>query len=131
LSAWIAEAQKLLRLAARDLQACDALLLAPGLDEAVAAFHAQQAAEKALKTVLVLKGLEARRTHDLEELASRLERERHVLPVTQAELTLLTPYAVEFRYEEGMPTLLTGNQARRMACALVDWATALLERGEY
>ena len=38
------EAQKLLRLAFRDLRACETLLIAQGLDEAVAAFHAQQAA---------------------------------------------------------------------------------------
>ena len=120
------EAHKLLRLAIRDLRACDALLIASGLDQAVAAFHAQQAAEKALKAVLVLRGLESRRTHDLEELASRLELQGLALPVTQADLTLLTPYAVEFRYEEGIPSLLTGVQARQMAESLVSWAAAIL-----
>jgi len=92
----------------------------------VAAFHAQQAAEKALKAVLVLRGLESRRTHDLEELASRLEGQGLALPVTQADLTLLTPYAVEFRYEEGIPNLLTGVQARQMAESLVSWAAVIL-----
>jgi HEPN domain-containing protein len=121
------EAQKLLRLALRDLRACETLLNAQGLDEAVAAFHAQQATEKALKAVLVLKGMEARRTHDLEELASRLETRGLVLPVTQTELSALTPYAVEFRYEEGVPSLLTGAQALRMAQSLVTWAAGVLD----
>jgi HEPN domain-containing protein len=64
------EAARLLRLARRDQAALQALLGAPGVGVAVAFFHAQQAAEKALKAVMCLRALEYRRTHDLEELAS-------------------------------------------------------------
>ena len=48
---------------------CCAWLGAPGVAVAVGFFHAQQAVEKALKAVMCLRGLEYRRTHDLEELA--------------------------------------------------------------
>jgi len=61
------------------------------------------------------------------ELASRLEGQGLALPVTRANLTLLTPYAVEFRYEEGIPSLLTGVKARQMAESLVSWATTILD----
>lgn len=65
------EAERFLRLAKRDQAAFAALLNAPAVDPAVC-FHAQQAAEKALKAVMCLHGLEYRRTHDLEELAGSI-----------------------------------------------------------
>ena len=43
------EAARMLRLARRDQAACSVLLGAPGVGLSVALFHAQQAAEKALK----------------------------------------------------------------------------------
>ena len=66
------EAARLLRLARRDESALVALLDAPQVALPVALFHAQQAAEKTLKAVMCLQGVEHRRTHDLEELAARL-----------------------------------------------------------
>lgn len=71
------EAGRYLRLARRDEAAFRALLDSATVDFSVACFHAQQAVEKALKAVMFLHGLELRR---------------------------LTPYAVEFRYDdEPMP----------------------------
>lgn len=66
------EAVRLLRLARRDEAAFKALLNEPRAGIALASFHAQQAAEKALKSAMCLYLLEFRRTHDLEELAGRL-----------------------------------------------------------
>ena len=63
-----------------------------------ALYHAQQAAEKAIKGLLLFYGQAFEKTHDIEKLA-RLgvpfvaELEFH-LP----EAKLLTPYAVRFRY---------------------------------
>lgn len=37
------------------------------------------------------------------------------------------PYAVASRYEEAVPGLLTGVEARRMAAILVGWADACLQ----
>ena len=60
------EAVRMLRLARRDQAALVALLNAPEVALPVALFQAQQAAEKTLKAVMCLLGLEYRRTHDLE-----------------------------------------------------------------
>jgi len=62
------EAQRWLLKADEDLAAAR-LLIAGGLIDP-AAFHVQQALEKALKALLVAAGKDIRRTHDLETLAA-------------------------------------------------------------
>jgi HEPN domain-containing protein len=94
------EAERFLRLAKRDQAAFAALLSTATVDPAVAFFHAQQAAETALKAVMCLRGLTYRRTHDLEELAGMLSDVGAVPPVAGHDLRCLTPYAVEFRYDD-------------------------------
>lgn len=118
------EAARLMRLARRDEAAMAVLLAAPGVAVAVAFFHAQQAAEKALKAAMCLLALEYRRTHDLEELAGQLADAGHQPSVDEAELRLLTPYAVEYRYDDEAPMLLTPEKARAIVGELMDWADA-------
>ena len=118
------EAARLLRLARRDECAMQALLNAPAVGVAVALFHAQQAAEKALKAVMCLHGLAYRRTHDLEELAGQLADVGCPPSVGEAELRLLTPYAVEYRYDDEAPELLTPAQALTIVAAVLAWADA-------
>ncbi len=118
------EAMRLLRLAARDQAAMQALLNAPGVGTAVAFFHAQQASEKALKAAMCLHGLMYRRTHDLEELAGQLAGAGRAPAVSEAELSLLTPYAVEYRYDDEAPELLAPSQAVAIVAALLTWADA-------
>jgi HEPN domain-containing protein len=60
-------------------------------------FHCQQAAEKYLKALLTLLGIQAPRSHDLEKLAHLLPT-GHALAVSVSELASLNPYAVEVRY---------------------------------
>lgn len=114
----------MLRLARRDQTAFSALLSAPGVALSVAFFHAQQAAEKALKAVMCLRGLEYRRTHDLEELAGQLADAGCEPPIDEAELRRLTPYAVEYRYDDEAPELLTAAHARAIVASLLAWADA-------
>lgn len=116
------EAARLLRLAGQDQAALVALLGAPGVAAAVAFFHAQQAAEKALKAVMCLHALEYRRTHDLEELAGQLADAGHPPSVAEADLRLLTPYAVEYRYDDEAPDLLTPEQAQAIVSAVLAWS---------
>ena len=118
------EAARLLRLARRDETAMQALFGAPLVPVAVAFFHAQQAAEKALKSVMCLLALEYRRTHDLEALAGQLADAGCPPSVGEAELSLLTPYAVEYRYDDEAPELLAPAQALTIVAALLDWAEA-------
>jgi HEPN domain-containing protein len=64
-----------------------------------ACFHAQQVVEKYLKGILAWRGLEIPRTHDLEEL-QRLFIQLEPWPeLKMSDLTDLTAYAVELRYD--------------------------------
>ncbi len=64
-AAWLAKAADDLRAAALDLQAAPPLL-------SDAAFHCQQAAEKAMKGLFVHDGVAFGKTHDLRALGDRL-----------------------------------------------------------
>ncbi len=116
------EAERFLRLAKRDKAAFAALLNATDVDPAVACFHAQQAAEKALKAVMCLHGLEFRRTHDLEALASMLSSIHVVSPIDNQSFRRLTPYAVEFRYDDEAIQLISGDAAGRLLSSPLAWA---------
>jgi len=118
---------RLLRLAMRDQAAFSALCVAPEVDVAVALFHAQQSAEKALKSVLCLHHLEYRRTHDLEELAARLSAAGVSLPVSEDQLSCLTPHAVEFRYDDEAVHLLSADEAEQLIGLLLAWANQVAE----
>lgn len=122
------EAERLLRLARRDEAALRVLIEAPDVAVAVAFFHAQQAAEKALKAAMCLHGLAYRRTHDLEELAGQLADAGHPPSVGEADLRLLTPYAVEYRYDDEAPELLAPAQALAIVDALLAWCDAQVQQ---
>jgi HEPN domain-containing protein len=123
------EAERYLRLARRDLAAYAALCESAAVDPAIACFHAQQAAQKAIKAVMCVHGLEFRRTHDLEELAGLLLDVRIVMPVDFSGLRRLTPYAVEFRYDDAALHLMTREEAGQIASSLIDWAAAQIANG--
>lgn len=120
------EAERYLRLARRDEAAFRALLDSPTVDFSVACFHAQQAVEKALKAVMFLRGLEFRRTHDLEELSGTLADAGEDVPLAEEELRRLTPYAVEFRYDDEPMPLVTPEQAIAYALRVLAWAENVL-----
>jgi len=61
-------------------------------------FHAQQAAEKALKAVLLSMQIEFPYTHDIKGLLRIAETSGVLIPPAIQQATLLTPYAVETRY---------------------------------
>ena len=62
-------------------------------------FHAQQAAEKMLKALLMAKNIHYRRTHDLRELIDLLRDNGIEFPESLMEIRTLSPFAVEFRYD--------------------------------
>ena len=81
-----------------DLKVCERLL---GEEESLAeavAFHAQQAAEKALKALLVMRQVEFPKTHDIERLLELASVGDELLAGTLADAGELTPYGVEYRY---------------------------------
>lgn len=80
--------------------------------EWAACFHAQQAAEKAVKAVLVHSGIDFPKSHRLDRLAG-------LLPASSeprfdiAALTELAPWAVAGRYPEDIPNP-TATEARHV-----------------
>jgi HEPN domain-containing protein len=64
-----------------------------------ACFHAQQAAEKYLKGLLALHLVPVPRTHDLDELDELCRATVSGWKLADVDLTELTPYAVELRYD--------------------------------
>jgi HEPN domain-containing protein len=93
-------------------------------------FHAQQAAEKAIKAVLLSRGTEFPLTHDIEELLEIAQNTGMALPADVAEGGLLTPYAVETRYP-GYWHEITGDELKeaiRLAEIAVKWAEEVIEK---
>ena len=87
-------------------------------------FHAQQAAEKALKAVFRIKGLTFRYTHDLDELITGLEKQGVDIPTEVKEAVILTEYAGEARYPAFAEpvTVKEYREALRLAEIVVTWA---------
>ncbi|MFP3901359.1 MAG: HEPN domain-containing protein [Acidimicrobiia bacterium] len=67
-----------------------------------ACFHAQQAAEKALKALLVARGIDFPKSHALDVLAGLLE-EADQERFERSALVELSPWAVAGRYPEDLP----------------------------
>ena len=86
-------------------------------------FHAQQAAEKALKAVCVSRGVVFRFTHDIYDLIDILRDGGVDVPDSLEEADELSNYAVRTRYP-GVPARKILEQDRKRAVAL---ARAVLE----
>jgi len=91
-------------------------------------FHAQQAAEKALKAVLLDRKIEFPLIHDIEELLEIATQGGLLVPPDVADAGMLTPYAVEARYpgseEEITPSQV--DEAIRLAEDIVAWAAGMV-----
>jgi HEPN domain-containing protein len=87
-------------------------------------FEIQQAAEKALKAVMLAKGIRFRLVHNLSEHLTRLEESGVALPDDVKSAATLTDYSVETRYP-GPTEPITEREFRnslRIAEAVVAWA---------
>jgi len=92
-------------------------------------FHAQQAAEKALKAVYQHYRRPFRYTHDLDELITGLKNEGISVPLEVADATLLTSYAWEARYPS-LSEPITDEEYRealRQADFVVNWAVKVIK----
>ena len=96
-------------------------------------FHAQQAIEKALKSVLTASGVEFPRTHNLSLLVELLVRHELGHPPRADQLAELTLYGVAFRYDEigdDETPSLTWRELQARAADIVEWAAErILSRG--
>lgn len=117
------EAEQWLARAERDLEAADTLLArVPPLPE-MAAYHAQQAAEKALKGFLVAHDRTYPLTHNLNLVLPPCELIQPEFSRFAATARMLTPLATEFRYPGGalVPAVADAEQALQLARDLVSF----------
>jgi HEPN domain-containing protein len=93
-------------------------------------FHAEQAAEKALKAFLVSRGEAPPRSHDLVHLVSLCESYDATLSVFTASCERLTYYGVHVRYPEDIyePTETEARELAELASDLVAGICARLGR---
>jgi len=76
-----------------------------------AAFHAQQAAEKFLKALLVRSQIEFPKTHDLQQILSLVRTQDAVLADALDQAAALTQYAVQVRYPGQFPEVSSHDAA--------------------
>ena len=89
-------AQEWLSFATRDLEAARTRSRLPS-QASTACFHAQQAAEKALKSLYAASGQTPPKTHDLDVLREKLPGEHDLSSLVEA-CAVLSMYAVDSRY---------------------------------
>jgi HEPN domain-containing protein len=73
-------------------------------------FHSQQCAEKAIKGFLTFSNIRVLKTHDMDKLLKAIATIDPDLAVKFASLSILTKYAVEYRYPDAelkLPPLAT------------------------
>ena len=90
-------------------------------------FHAQQAAEKALKAVLIARRIPAPHTHNIRSLLDLLPGDLNA-PAHIQEAATLTDFAVSSRYPADFEPIEEAEyfEAVRLAEAVVSWAEAVL-----
>ena len=106
--------------AGRDLRLAE-LAAGEGFGEE-AAFHAQQAVEKALKALITARGERPPKTHDIDVLLARLERLGvEVGEEWREEASALTAYGVEARYPGPPIAMEEAERAIDTARAVLEW----------
>ena len=90
-------------------------------------FHAQQSVEKALKAILTAHRASFPRTQNLEELGLLAAESGIGLHAPDRDLRRLTPFAVDFPFEEETIASITTDAAGQLAEAVFQWAKASLD----
>jgi len=113
-----------------DLRLARLASAASGIRPEQSCFHAQQAAEKALKAVLLFRSMEFPFTHDIEELL-RLGEEAGLNPPDNVrQAGVLTPYAIETRYPGYWAEISEEEktEALRIAGEVLKWAKQVIQK---
>jgi HEPN domain-containing protein len=92
-------------------------------------FNAQQAAEKALKAVCLIRGLDIPKTHSLVHLMDILESIGIEIPRNVRDADILTQYAVQSRYPSLMEEITKSEyrDALKLAANVVFWAETIVK----
>ena len=104
-----------------DLRVAEVILSGEIGVEWAACFHAQQAAEKALKGVLVHLGIDFPKSHSLDRLVALMPSEIAARFDLDA-LIEITPWAVAGRYPEDIENPTTGEAGR-----IIDFAVVVVQ----
>jgi HEPN domain-containing protein len=90
--------------------------------------HNKQAAEKALKALLLFHKIDFPLTHDIEELLEIIEGSGIAIPPDIEEAGMLTPYAVETRYPGYWGVISKADllEAIDLSKRVMDWVKAQL-----
>lgn len=91
-----------------------------------ACFHAQQCAEKYMKALLVFKGADFPKTHDLLMLNNLCANVGIFLEVDSKLLNTLSDYAVRMRYPGAVPTTEDAKEALEIAKSVRSFAKTFL-----
>jgi HEPN domain-containing protein len=103
------------------------LLLAKSYEEGIyledLCFHAQQATEKAIKALLIRRGVEFPYVHDISELMTLLERAGESLSESIRKGETLTRFAVFTRYPGVSPPVSREEyeEALKLAEQIIQW----------
>lgn len=89
-------------------------------------FHSQQCAEKYMKALLISKGAEFPKTHDLLMLNNLCSAAGIFLEIDQKHLNTLTDYAVRTRYPGNHPTEDDAKEAIELAKLVRNFARKFL-----
>ncbi len=100
-----------LEYAKNDLQAATVILSRDDVAPRTACFLSQQSAEKSIKAIMVLKGMQVIKTHDLDNLLEKMPTEDYS-SFEDLDLTWLTEWSVESRYPGDWPEA-TSEDAKR------------------
>jgi HEPN domain-containing protein len=98
--------------------------------DAIIGFHAQQAAEKLIKAVLAARGVAFMKSHALSYLVGLVEEHHIDAPPELSEADVLSPWAVEFRYEGDEPPAFDRPAALALVAKLRTWAEGQIEAAE-
>jgi HEPN domain-containing protein len=90
--------------------------------DAIVGFHAQQAVEKLIKAVLAARGVAFMKSHALSYLIGLVEANEIEAPDELAETDVLSPWAVEFRYEGEESPPLDRSAALTLVGQVRTWA---------
>jgi HEPN domain-containing protein len=98
--------------------------------DAILGFHAQQATEKLIKAVLVARGVAFIKSHALSYLVGLVEEHHIGAPPELSEADVLSPWAVEFRYEGGEPPAFDRQAALALVEKLRTWTEDQIETAD-
>ena len=124
-------AKLLLSKAQDDWGALKILLENSQVADEIIGFHAQQIVEKTLKSVLTVKSIPFRRTHDIAELIDLLIDKGFPVPVPMENAVELTPFAVEYRYdflpsESKNGARIARSEIHSLVLVALEWASKML-----